>query len=54
VLLPIGGAGLAELASPGFIANLAASPLSAWLVGMAVAMQAGAAFAIKRLAQIHA
>jgi tight adherence protein B len=54
VLLPVGGAGLAELASPGFVANLAASPLSAWLVGMAIAMQAGAAFAIKRLAQIRA
>jgi tight adherence protein B len=54
VLLPIGGAGLAELASPGFIAGLATSPLSAWLVGMAVAMQIGAAFAIKRLARIRA
>jgi tight adherence protein B len=54
VLLPIGGAGLAELASPGFTAGLASSPLSAWLVGMAVAMQLGAAFAIKRLARIRA
>jgi tight adherence protein B len=54
VLMPIGGAMLAELASPGFVGNLAASPLSAWLVGMAVAMQVGAAFAIKRLARIRA
>ena len=54
VLLPLGGAGLAELASPGFVAGLATSPLSAWLVGMAIAMQIGAAFAIKRLARIHA
>jgi tight adherence protein B len=54
VLMPIGGALLAELASPGFVANLASSPLSAWLVGMAVAMQLGAAFAIKRLARIRA
>jgi tight adherence protein B len=54
VLMPIGGALLAELASPGFVANLASSPLSAWLVGMAVAMQVGAAFAIKRLARIRA
>jgi tight adherence protein B len=54
VLMPIGGAMLAELASPGFVGNLAASPLSAWLVGMAVAMQAGAAFAIKRLARVRA
>jgi tight adherence protein B len=54
VLMPIGGAMLAELASPGFAGNLAASPLSAWLVGMAIAMQVGAAFAIKRLARILA
>jgi tight adherence protein B len=54
VLMPIGGAMLAELASPGFVGNLAASPLSAWLVGMAIAMQVGAAFAIKRLARIRA
>jgi tight adherence protein B len=54
VLMPIGGAMLAELASPGFVGNLASSPLSAWLVGMAIAMQVGAAFAIKRLAHIRA
>ena len=51
VLLPLGGAGLAELASPGFVARLLTSPLSAWLVGMSVAMQVGAAFAIRRLAR---
>jgi tight adherence protein B len=54
VALPLGGAGLAELASPGFIGGLAAFPLSAWLVGMAIAMQIGAAFAIRRLSQIRA
>jgi tight adherence protein B len=54
VLMPIGGAMLAELGSPGFIERLATSPLSAWLVGMAIAMQVGAAFAIKRLARIRA
>lgn len=54
VLLPIGGAGMAELASPGFAARMASSPLTAWLVGMAVAMQIGAAFAIKKLARIRA
>ena len=54
VLMPLAGAGLAELASPGFGGRLAASPMSAWLVGMAIAMQAGAAFAIKRLAEIRA
>ena len=54
VLMPIGGAGLAELASPGFAARLASSPLTAWLVGMAIAMQIGAAFAIRRLARLRA
>jgi tight adherence protein B len=54
VLLPIGGAGMAELASPGFVARLASSPLTAWLVGMAIAMQVGAAFAIRKLARIRA
>ena len=54
VLMPIGGAGLAELASPGFVARLATSPLTAWLVGMAIAMQVAAAFAIKKLARIRA
>jgi tight adherence protein B len=54
VLLPIGGAGMAELASPGFVARLASSPLTAWLVGMAIAMQVGAAFAIRHLARIRA
>lgn len=54
VLLPLGSAGLAELASPGFVARLAAFPLSAWLIGIAVAMQGGAAFAIRRLARLRA
>ncbi|MBA2505898.1 MAG: type II secretion system F family protein, partial [Thermoleophilaceae bacterium] len=51
-LLPFGGAVLAELASPGFVAGLLGSFLSAWLVGMAVAMQAGAAWAIHRLGKV--
>jgi tight adherence protein B len=54
VLMPIGGALLAELGSPGFFGRLASSPLSAWLVGMAIAMQVGAACAIRRLARIRA
>ena len=32
VVLPLGGALLAELASPGLVAGLAASPVTAWLV----------------------
>jgi len=54
VLLPLGGAALSELASPGFVGGLLASPLTGVLVGMAVAMQVGAAFAIQRLARIRA
>jgi tight adherence protein B len=54
VLLPLGSAGMAELASPGFVGRLAAFPLSAWLIGMAIAMQAAAAFAIRRLARLRA
>jgi tight adherence protein B len=49
VALPLGGAGLAELVSPGFIAGLADGFLTAWLVGLAVAMQVVAAVAIRRL-----
>jgi tight adherence protein B len=54
VAMPIGGACLAELASPGFVSHLAQSRLTAWLVGMAIAMQTGAAFAIRRLARLRA
>ncbi len=54
VMLPLGGACLAELASPGFVARLAGSPLTGVLVGMAVAMQVAAAFAIRRLARLRA
>ena len=54
VLMPLGGACLAELGSPGFLAGLASSPLTAVLVGLAIAMQIGAAFAIRHLARIRA
>jgi tight adherence protein B len=52
VLLPLGGALLAELASPGFVAGLASSFLTAWLVGLAVAMQVAAAFLIRKLGRV--
>jgi tight adherence protein B len=51
VLLPLGGALLAEAASPGFVSGLWRSPLTAWLVGMALALQVAAAVAIRRLAR---
>lgn len=51
-LLPLGGAGLAELASPGFAAALLASWMTAWLVGLAMALQVAAAVAIRRLGRV--
>ena len=53
VLLPVGGALLAELAAPGFIAGLWGSFLTAWLVGIAVVLQLVAAVAIRRLGRVR-
>ena len=50
--LPAGAAGLAELASPGYITSLARAPLTAWLVGCAVLCQLVAFAAIHRLARV--
>lgn len=49
VALPAGGAVLAELVSPGFAAGLAGSPLTMWLVGLALALQLAAAALIRQL-----
>jgi tight adherence protein B len=54
VLLPLGGAGFAELAQPGYLRALADSPLTAWLGGAAIAMQAIAALAIRHLGRVRA
>jgi tight adherence protein B len=54
VLLPLGGALLAELASPGFVRGLMSSFLTAWLAGIAVVLQAVAAVLIRRLAKVRA
>ena len=53
VLLPLGGALLAELASPGYLRGLAGSFLTAWLVGLAVGLQVIAAVAIRRLGRVR-
>jgi tight adherence protein B len=53
VLLPIGGALLAELADPGFLAGLWDSFLTAWLVGLAIGLQVMAAVAIRRLGRVR-
>jgi len=53
VLLPLGGALLAELANPGYAASLLHSPLTIWLAGVAIALQAVAAVSIRRLARVR-
>lgn len=53
VLLPLGGALLAELASPGWLLGLWSSFLTAWLVSIAVALQVAAAFLIRRLGRVR-
>jgi tight adherence protein B len=53
VLLPLGGALLAELASPGYVGRLAGSFLTAWLGGLALAMQAVAAVLIRRIGRVR-
>jgi tight adherence protein B len=53
VLLPLGGALLAELASPGWFAGLWSSFLTAWLVGVAIFLQLLAAVLIRRLGKVR-
>jgi tight adherence protein B len=53
VTLPLGGAVLAELASPGWLASLGNSLLTGWLVGMALLLQVVAAVLIRRLGRVR-
>jgi tight adherence protein B len=53
VMLPLGGALLAELASPGYLRSLGGSFLTAWLAGLALAMQVVAAVLIRRLGRVR-
>jgi tight adherence protein B len=53
VMLPLGGALLAELASPGYLRSLSGSFLTAWLAGLALVMQAVAAVLIRRLGRVR-
>jgi len=53
VLLPLGGALLAELASPGWFAGLWSSFLTAWLVGLALVLQTLAAVLMQRLGRVR-
>jgi tight adherence protein B len=53
VMLPLGGALLAELASPGYLRSLTGSFLTAWLAGLALVMQVVAAVLIRRLGRVR-
>jgi tight adherence protein B len=53
VMLPLGGALLAELASPGWFAGLWSSFLTGWLVGIALILQLVAAALIRRLGRVR-
>lgn len=53
VALPVAGAALAELVSPGYLGSLAGSFLTAWLGGLAIAMQGVAAVLIRRLGRVR-
>jgi tight adherence protein B len=53
VALPLGGALLAELASPGWLAGLWSLFLTRWLVGIALFLQVLAALLIRRLGRVR-
>jgi hypothetical protein len=44
---------LAELASPGLVAGMAGSPVTVWLVGVALVLQGAAAVLIRRLGRVR-
>jgi tight adherence protein B len=52
-LLPLGGALLTELASPGWFGGLWSSFLTAWLVAIALVLQLVAAVLIRRLGRVR-
>jgi tight adherence protein B len=51
-VLPLAAAGLAELGSPGYLGSLLAAPLTAWLLGCALAFQVAALGLIARIARV--
>ena len=53
-LLPAGAALLAELGHPGYLGGLLRSPLTAWLVGCAAALQLFGLLGVRRLARVRA
>lgn len=53
-VLPLGGALIAELASPGYVLGLLRQPLSAMLVATSVALQGLAWLSVRRIARLRA
>jgi tight adherence protein B len=53
VALPLGGALLVELASPGLVSSLTSSLVTGWLVGMALFLQLLAAVLIRHLGRVR-
>jgi tight adherence protein B len=51
-VLPLAAAALAELGSPGYLGSLFRAPLTAWLLGCALAFQLGALGLIARIARV--
>jgi tight adherence protein B len=51
--LPLGGAALTELASPGWVGSVWSSAVSAWLVGVALVLQVVAGVLIRRLGRVR-
>jgi tight adherence protein B len=52
--LPLFGLALAELAAPGFIGRTTGSPVSTWLLGVALTLQISGLFLIRRLSRVDA
>ena len=53
VALPLGGGLLVELLSPGLVAGMVGSPLTAWLLLLAIGLQVAAAILIRRLGRVR-
>ncbi|HEX8104592.1 MAG TPA: hypothetical protein VF533_18390, partial [Solirubrobacteraceae bacterium] len=49
--LPLGAGALVELADPGFALGLVGDPVSGWLAGLALVLQACAAVCVRHLAR---
>jgi tight adherence protein B len=52
-VLPALAAGVAELASPGYLGSLLSRPLAAWLAVMSIVLQGAAWLAVRRIARVR-